>query len=54
MNGWLKVKRVAEYCDVSERTLSYWLKEGLPHANDKFKVTETRFGGIVNEVVNEL
>ena len=31
MNGWGKIKSAAQYCDVSERTLRKWLKDGLKH-----------------------
>jgi hypothetical protein len=30
--GWLKVKSAAKYCDMGERTVRDWLKDGLPHA----------------------
>lgn len=29
MKGWLRPKAAAAYCDVGERTLRAWLKEGL-------------------------
>jgi len=32
LKGWLKIKHAAEYADISERTLRYWLKQGLRHA----------------------
>jgi excisionase family DNA binding protein len=30
--GWLKVKEAAVYCDMSERTIRSWLKDGLRHS----------------------
>ena len=30
--AWRKIKSFAKHCDVSERTVRYWLKEGLPHS----------------------
>jgi excisionase family DNA binding protein len=32
MEGWGKIKPVAEYADVSERTFRDWLKNGLKHS----------------------
>ena len=30
--GWLKVKEAAVYCDMSERTIRSWLKDGLRYS----------------------
>jgi len=30
--GWLKIKSAAEYCDMGERTVRDWIKQGLPFA----------------------
>lgn len=35
MEGWLKAKNAAKFCDVSERTVRSWLKEGLPFVKIK-------------------
>ena len=32
LRGWLKVKEAAVYCDMSERTIRSWLKDGLRHS----------------------
>ena len=32
MQGWLKIKKAAEYSDISERTMRDWLKDGLKHS----------------------
>ena len=32
LRGWLKVKDAAVYCDMSERTIRSWLKDGLRHS----------------------
>ena len=32
MQGWGKIKKVAEYSGVSERTMREWLKDGLKHS----------------------
>ena len=32
MTGWAKIKKAAEYSNISERTMRDWLKEGLKHA----------------------
>ena len=38
MDGWGRVKQVAKYTNVSERTLRFWLKNGLK---------SSKIGGIV-------
>ena len=35
MQGWLKIRPSASYCNMSERTLRGWLKEGLKHSRIK-------------------
>ena len=32
MDGWAKVKPAARYAGISERTMRYWLKQGLRHS----------------------
>ena len=32
LRGWLKVKEAAVYCDMPERTIRSWLKDGLRHS----------------------
>ena len=32
LRGWLKIKDAAVYCDMSERTVRSWLKDGLRHS----------------------
>lgn len=32
MTGWVKIKKAAEYSGISERTLRYYLKDGLKHS----------------------
>ena len=32
MQGWGKIKKAAEYSDISERTMRDWLKDGLKHS----------------------
>ena len=32
LRGWLKVKEAAVYCDMSERTIRSWLKDGLRYS----------------------
>jgi predicted site-specific integrase-resolvase len=32
MTGWAKIKKAAEYSGLSERTLRYYLKDGLKHS----------------------
>ena len=32
MEGWAKIKKIAEYAGVSERTVRDWLKLGLRHS----------------------
>ena len=32
MQGWFRVKQAAQYCGISERTLSEWLRMGLRRA----------------------
>lgn len=32
MQGWLRTKQAASYCNISERTLADWLKSGLRSA----------------------
>jgi hypothetical protein len=32
LRGWLKVKEAAVYCDMSERAIRSWLKDGLRHS----------------------
>ena len=33
--GWLKIKSAAKYCDMSDRSLRRWLKEGLRHVRTR-------------------
>ena len=35
LRGWLKVKEAAVYCDMSERTIRSWLKDGLRYSRLK-------------------
>ena len=32
MQGWVKIKKAAEYSGISERTMRDWLKDGLKHS----------------------
>ena len=32
MQGWAKIKKAAEYSNISERTMRDWLKDGLKHS----------------------
>lgn len=32
MKGWYSVKEAAKYCDISERTLRNWLRNGLRYS----------------------
>ena len=32
MSGWVKIKKAADYADISERTIRHWLKDGLKHS----------------------
>ena len=36
LRGWLTVKKAAEYCSMSERTVRTWLKQGLKHTRTVF------------------
>ncbi len=38
MEGWLSVRKAAEYCSVSVRTMREWLKQGLRHTVVRRKV----------------
>ena len=35
LRGWLTVKKTAEYCSMSERTVRTWLKQGLKYSKLK-------------------
>ena len=35
LRGWLTVKKAAEYCGMSERTVRNWFKQGLKHSRLK-------------------
>ena len=68
MQGWVKAKNAAKFCDVSERTVRTWLKEGLPFIKVKgtvlikiekldaylmgFENNENEIENIVNEVTS--
>ena len=70
MQEWLRPKEVAEYCSVSERTISSWLKSGLSYSKvgnivlvsrqviDRFikehSVDENKIDSIVDDVLEGL
>jgi DNA binding domain, excisionase family len=70
MNGWLRVKSAAKYCDISERTLRTWITEGLPHSKvrgivliktdnleqflEQFEIKKNEVDHVVNEVLSDL
>jgi len=69
MQGWLRLKQAAKYCNISERLLHDWLKGGLRSAKvrgcllikvdwldefiQKFEVQDNK-GKDVDEIVNEV
>lgn len=66
MSGWAKVKKAAEYSDISERTLRDWLKDGLKHSRlpsgtilikfdwiDQYLESFTTKENQVDQIVNE-
>ena len=46
LRGWLTVKKAAEYCSMSERTVRSWLKQGLKHSKLKSGTILVKIGWI--------
>ena len=46
LRGWLTVKKAAEYCGMSERTVRSWLKQGLKHSKLKSGTILVKIGWI--------
>ena len=46
LRGWLTVKKAAEYCGMSERTVRSWLKQGLKHSKLKSETILVKIGWI--------
>ena len=46
LEGWAKIKPVARYAGVSERTLRGWLKQGLKHVKLPTGMILVRYGHI--------
>ena len=51
LRGWLTVKKAAEYCSMSERTVRTWLKQGLKIS---VKNAPTYFGVINYEITSHV
>jgi excisionase family DNA binding protein len=46
MEGWVSIKRAAQYADVSVRTMREWLKSGLNHSRLSKKTIRIRYSDI--------
>lgn len=69
MEGWLRIKQATKYCNMSERTVYDWFREGLPHSKvkgivlikvenldefiERFETKENQVDLIVKEVISE-